>query len=215
MAPSNHSSTSISAKAAAVLVLLLGLSLVSGTGARAADRYLVNNTIPAWDGSSYIYPFGNPGTQTYGQTITVPRYKPVLRSVDFVIKVDPAVRFRGYLYAWDAAAMRATGPRLWSSGVRQTSVYDFERVRLGIGQKLRPGTQYVVFLSTAGLSQPPGTRQEGQFAQPQNQDLYGGGAFVFFNNATPAQWTSETWDGGDGAFLGPGGDLAFRSVHVE
>jgi hypothetical protein len=190
------------------------IMLVSTTPAQGSV-VLTINTIRAWDGSSYVHAFGTPETATYGQTITAPSNTPRLRSFRFVVRLDATVKFRGYVYQWDPLAQRAKGVARWSSLTGQTSGYTWQTVTFDTGGLiLAAGKQYVLFLSVSGLKQNAAP-DEGQFAQPQDRDLYHQGAFVYFNNSSIAQWTTQTWDGGNGDFLGVGGDLAFKVVLTD
>jgi hypothetical protein len=200
------------ARFVAVLASLLGILLVSPAVAHAAVQTLIINTIPAWNGSAYVQPFGEPATATYGQTITPTSDTFRLQSFTFVVKLDADVKFRGYVYQWDPVAQRATGVARWSSLTRHTTGYTWQRVTLNTGGlRLALGKKYVVFLSVSGLRQEP-AEHAGLFAQPQNRDLYRAGAFVFTNNSSVSDWTTRPWDGGTGDYLGVGGDLAFKAV---
>jgi hypothetical protein len=198
-------------RAAAALSSLL---LVIAVAAPAEATTRVVNTIPAWNGSAYVYPFGEPETATYGQVITARSdTHRFLKSFRFIVNLPPSVKFRGYVYEWDAQAQRATGVARWSGLTRHTSAETWQPVTVNTGRlRLIPGHKYVLFLSVTGIPQQPRT---GIFAQPQEQNLYAGGAFVFFNNSDVSDWTTQPWDGGAGDFLGPGGDLAFRVVFSD
>jgi hypothetical protein len=199
------------ARMAAVLSSFL-LVIAMTAPAEAATR--TTNTIPAWDGSTDVRPFGQPETETYGQVITGRsdsfRY---LKSFRFMVQLPPSIKFRGYVFEWDAVAQRATGVARWSGLTRHTSALTWQPVTLDVGRlRLLPGRQYVVFLSVSGIQQ---LDQSGSFAQPQNQDLYPGGFFVYFNNSSVSQWTTQRWDGGAGNALGEGVDLAFRVIFSD
>jgi hypothetical protein len=202
--------TRLAARCSAVLSSFL-LVIAVAAQAEAATRTI--NTIPAWDGSSYVFPFGQPQTATYGQVITARSGTNRLDSFRFIVNLDPSIKFRGYVYEWDASAQRAKGIARWSGTTRHTSAATWQPVTLQTGGlRLVPGRQYVVFLS---VSEIPQADQTGIFAQPQEQDLYRGVAFVYFNNSDASEWTTQPWDGGAGDYLGPGGDLAFRVIFSD
>jgi hypothetical protein len=193
--------------------LLISLVLVTALASPAQAATRTINTIPAWDGESYVWPFGQPETATYGQIITARSDTPRLVSFRFIVKLPPSITFRGYVYEWDAVAQRAKGVARWSGTTRHTTAEKWQPVTLQTGGlRLVPGRKYVVFLSVSEL---PQADAYGIFAQPQNRNLYNGGAFVYFNNSDAAQWTTEAWDGGSGDFLAPGGDLAFRVIYSD
>jgi hypothetical protein len=109
----------------------LAVMLVYSAPAHAAGETI--NTIPAWDGSSYIFAFGVGQTATYGQTIT-PRADGLrLQSFTFVVKLSRIVKFRGYVYRWDPLAQRAKGVARWSSVPRHTTGYTWQRITLDTG----------------------------------------------------------------------------------
>jgi hypothetical protein len=190
-----------------------GLSASLATPPATASGSTVVDTRPAWDGESNIFSFGQPNhTPTYGQTITAPAHRTHLSRFHFIVRIQPQVRFRGYVYAWDEAQDRATGDPVWKGVVRRTFGYRWKRLTLTPNVRLQPLQKYVVFLTTTGVRQAGAQTDSGFFAQVQFQDLYPGGAFVFVNNARKSDWTADGWDGGFEDALGEGGDLAFRAV---
>jgi len=155
---------------------------------------------------SSVYPFGQDGTNSYGQTFTVPTMDARLDSFSFWMGGSSTVSFRAYVYAWDATAMHATGEALFTSAVMGAPTGPgFGRVDVATGGiALTPGGTFVAFLSATGV---PGSGSVSW--QTAGGNLYEGGAFVFFNNYTTAQWTTQAWDGGSGSWLSPGGDTRF------
>ncbi|HEX3157618.1 MAG TPA: PEP-CTERM sorting domain-containing protein [Gemmatimonadaceae bacterium] len=162
-------------------------------------------TIGSGNGSS-IGTFGHGATATYGQTFTVPAVDARLDNFSFWLEQGPAINFRAYVFAWNPTLQRATGSALFMSDVMSGPAgagYSEVAVSTG-GIDLTPGGIFVAFLSTTGETGSGTTRWSSTGA-----DGYAGGAFVYFNNGTAAQWTTQSWDGGSGNFQAPGGDLQF------
>ena len=151
-------------------------------------------------GGSAISPFGHGGnTATYGQTFTVPAVDARLDTFSFWLGQGPTINFRAYVFAWSPTLQHATGSALFMSDVMSGPAgAGFSEVAVstgGIG--LTPGGIFVAFLSTTGEMGSGGTN----WSVSNGGDGYTGGALVYFNNATSAQWTTESWDGAD-AFQG-------------
>jgi hypothetical protein len=150
------------------------------------------NTIPLWNGSSFISAFGVTNTATYGQTITVPANAGNLLSFSFEIGFCTApVTFRGHVYLWNGTM--ATGASLFNSApqtIPSDNVYHL--VTFSPGIPLPPG-QYILFASTSedqGAAPPSGCR----WGALTNDNGDPGGQFKFLNNGPdPTQWTSVTW----------------------
>ncbi len=168
----------------------------------------IDTTFPAWDTSSSVSTFGRPNSATYGQTVTVPVVD--LTLVEMQMAFDGlnqvAVSFRPYLYDWDGT--KATGPALWTGPLETadtTAGYQtFTWVPNVTGVA---GDTWVFFVSTSADSGPDAG---GKWAQPQNQNLYAGGAFVFINNGSdPSGWTTDPWTQN---FLGSGADMTFSAT---
>lgn len=152
-------------------------------------------------GGTSVSPFGHDGnTATYGQTFTVPAVDTRLDSFSFWLEQGPAINFRAYVFAWSPTLQHATGSALFMSDVMSGPAgagYSEVAVSTG-GIDLTPGGIFVAFLSTTGETGSGGTRWS---MSPFLGNGYAGGAFVYFNNDTGAQWTTESWDGAD-VFLG-------------
>lgn len=154
------------------------LALSVPAGAQTID------TIPQWNGTSFISSWGITNTATYGQTFTPNGVQTTLNG--FTVKVGYGTAdapYQAYVYAWDGGNSRLTGGALFTSapGVA-TQGAGFTSYSFNTGPvALTPGQQYVVFLSTSGL----------QAAQPNSAFRWGaltndaaipGGRFVFQNN---------------------------------
>jgi hypothetical protein len=151
------------------------------------------NTIPRWDGTSFISAFGVPNTATYGQTVTVVAGATPLKSFSFEIgHCGASVTLRGSVYAWDGS--KATGPSLYESPARTITTGDaFQLVTFNVGDlSLVPGT-YVLMASTS-QDQTGAPSSACRWGSLQSNTLYAGGQFVFINNGPdPAAWTTVTW----------------------
>lgn len=158
----------------------------------AASAQAQINTIPGWNGSSFISSFGVTDTATYGETVTVAAGATALNSFSFEIGSCGAnVTLRASVYAWDGT--KATGSSLYQSApmtVTNSSSYQLVTFNVG-GITLTPGT-YVLFASTSQdqTGAPSSACRWGSVANT----AYAGGQFVFLNNGpNPAQWTSSAW----------------------
>lgn len=154
-------------------------------------------------GGSSIFSWGKPDTQTYGQTVTAPNTS--LDSFTFWLEGGSSLNFQAYVYEWDQANLRATGPALFASAVMAApGGTGFQPVMINTGGvAVGAGSMYVAFLSTSGLA------GSGQIAwESTGGDGYAGGAFVFINNGEdPSLWTTGTWLTD---WQGPGSDLRFE-----
>jgi hypothetical protein len=202
--------------AAATALLIMGFAL-GGPASGAESTVTSFGTYRFWDKGTGMGTFdAGSGAQTLGQTITAP-VDGALSKFVFWVKSDPAVKFRGYVYQWDPVAQRATGPVLWSGGVRHTKdSVSFEKV-VFVPQSVpvASGTSYVVFMSTLGIPQHGSGGIVGQENREGQCNFYDDGVAVLDDGATsPSEWSSTKWDYGDGICAGanfqPGGDLVFR-----
>ena len=196
-------------------VVISSCLLLAGLGGPAHASTI--DTTGAWDGASFIFPFGEPNTATYGQTFTVVGPDTVLNNFSFFVDDNEnpdRVDFAGYVMAWDGA--KATGPILYQSGMMSTTnnggAGGFEQITINTGNlALTAATQYVAFLSASDYF-------DGQFGDSIwgfiNSYVYAGGSFEFHNNGDNfGLLTSQNWDSfidGDLAFFAnfsaPGGD---------
>ena len=152
------------------------------------------NTIPLWDGTTFISSFGVVNTATYGQTITMPAGGGTVTG--FTVEIGNCganVTLRGEVYAWDSGNSRATGAALYeSSPVLVTNNSAFQAVTMNTGTLNLAGGNYVLFVSTS-RDQTGAPSSACRFGSVPNT-LYPGGQFVFINNtADTTQWTGGTW----------------------
>lgn len=166
------------------------LALVSNATAENID------TTPFWNGSSFISTWGTPNTATYGQTITPTATQTRLSGFTFYLSQSggTAPQYQAFVYQWDAANQRITGPAIYTSGVLMApsgSAYTPVIINTG-GVALSAGQQYVLFLTTSTVGgQPSGSYRYGALT---NNTAYAGGQFVFFNNGSNfAQLSSSGW----------------------
>ena len=152
----------------------------------AATRQALT-TLDTTPGNATSGPFGQPTTQTFGQTITAPLTDTVLNSFSIVMASVPAtVVFRGEVYAWNGT--RVTGAALYESGPTSTAAALPETVTFNTGGiTLTPGAQYVLFATAA---KDVGVGQGAWSTRSDNP--YAGGTFVTTDSA-PAQWSTIDW----------------------
>ena len=169
----------------------------------AASAQLSINTIPGWDGTSFISSFGVTNTATYGENITVPGGSSALNSFSFEIgHCNASVTFRGSVYAWDGN--KATGPSLYESAPMTIAAGPtFQLVTFNTGGLSLPAGNYVLFASTS-QDQTSAPTSACQWGAVNNNTAYAGGQFVYINNGpNVGQWTTNTWSA-------IAEDLAFR-----
>jgi hypothetical protein len=159
------------------------------------------NTVPQWDGSSFISTFGVPNTQTYGQTITVPVGETSLTGFRFLINVTAGgpLDAQAFVSAWDTVNNRLTGPLLYSSPPVSLSGAAFNAYTFNIpgGAPVTPGGVYVIFMSLSNGSQVAGQSRWGALTI---NTAVPGGQFVFqnngnnFGNLSTVSWSSISED---------------------
>jgi hypothetical protein len=164
------------------------------------------NTIPLWNGSTFVSMFGsgtagsNSGTSTYGHSIMIGAGATPLNSYSFEMKCTGNPTIRGEVYAWDGN--KATGAALFEGPSQLvTGGGGFQLVTINVGGLTLPEGRYVLFvttskdMTTAGPSCTFGILPDGT-AIPN-------GTFVWQNDFNPAQWTTVSWSS-------MGQDLAMR-----
>lgn len=180
------------------------MALAMATNAQAA----VVTTLPSWDGTSGITPFGEFNTATYGQTFKTPADN-VLNSFTFHLNdgfggTSTPNRFRAYVAPWDGTK---AGSILFSSGNLSTSnnggTDGFESITVNTGGiTLTTGSTYVAFFSASDVFDS--VQDLSSWGWMSNDNTYADGRFVFINNGADLPAVSVTaWDN----FIA--GDLAF------
>lgn len=191
---------------------LWGAALVALSAPASAQNI---DTYPSWDGSHDFRHWGyGPSSPTFGQTITAPA-ESRLSGFTFSLKLnffDPS-RFQAAVYQWDSATSRATGPALFTSAVMtspNTSSFTPVAINTG-GIVLTPGQQYVLFLTTAGVTQTGASSYTGFAATMGNP--YAGGAAVWQMSTGVADLTGAGWNvnAHDFAFLALFGPASLTS----
>lgn len=146
--------------------------------------------------------FASSGTQTYGQTFTVPAVDNQLTSFALTLSTTTGtVNFNFGIMAWDSANSRVTGSVLFSQGFSNTGV---NTLTIAPNLSLTSGNQYVAFISTLGVANPVtnSSRLNSSTGNP-----YSGGGFVYINDAGPfSNLSIVPWSAG---FTD---DVAFRAV---
>jgi hypothetical protein len=180
----------------------LGFAFAAVAQARTLDTETVD-TITGWSGST-IGNFGYPDTATYGQTITIPGGRHVLKTFSFLMLVPSTNVFRGEVYAWDGS--EATGKALWQSQPTRTNGSSAQVVTFHPGVRVMPGSMYIIFASVSkNYQDSSSTTSTGYWGAAATS--YGGGQFFFQNNGgNPSTWTSTPWD------TCCVDDIAFRAV---
>ena len=174
-----------------------------------APALLAAQTTLSTGGGSSVGSFGPSGTSTYGQTFLAPTNGDTqLDAFSFWLGASSTMTMRGYVFAWDDALDRATGPALFTgSTFAGPGGAGFHRVDVSTGGiNLVGGTRYVALLSTAGLAGSGSTTWERSAAG----NSYADGAFVFYNTNSVAALNTQTWDGGSGNHIVTGGDIRFE-----
>ena len=187
----------------AALVTVLVTVMVTASAARAATI----DTTPTWNRTDASPGFGVPNTATYGQLITLDEPQTL---ADFTVYVRGTAGadlvVRPYVYAWDAAASRATGDPLFAGAATAiTATADFVPYQTPTpGTALTPG-EYVLLLTASNPPDYQASTGRAAFGVTRG-DAYDGGDFVYLNSGPtmpavpPAPWTYI-----------PSADLAFRA----
>ena len=188
--------------------------LPASPGPAAVNSSSEVNTLPSWNGTSFVSSWGAPNTATYGETITPTATQTRLGSFTFELAQTggTAQQYQAFVYQWDPTNQHIVGSALYTSGVLTApSGAAFSPVTINTGSvALTPGQQYVLFLTTSTISsQANGSYKwgavtnitaarplvrEGQFLLFSNSTSLNGGQFVFFNNGTNfGQLSTGSW----------------------
>lgn len=169
------------------------------------------DTLPNWNGSSFVGLFGETDTATFGQSITTDALGGLLKSFSFYLG-PLQLDLRAYVAEWDG--IKAVGTPLYTSQTFSIgeSFTGFKEVKVDTGGvALKADTQYVLFFSTSGLQK--GVYNTNNWAA-LTTNAYSGGEFVLHNSGDdlPSLFTDPGWDCGDGCgFTGNGADLVFKA----
>lgn len=158
------------------------------------------DTTAAWDGSSYLQPFGFPHTSTYGQVVKAAGSQ--LDAFSFLVNLPDALTFKAYVYAWDGA--KATGSALYTSAVTSDNGAGYNTVSFNTGgTALNSGQDYVLFFSISELYAANAQASYGNFATVAANTYTDGDMYWFNNEDRFADLTSQSWEkwiAGDFAF---------------
>lgn len=146
-------------------------------------------------GGSQVGGWGVGGIQTVGQTFTALNTR--LDAFSFWLRSEagPPITFIAYVFKWDDATFRVTGPALFQSPLLTSPAASplpgFLQYAFTTPTTLTTGDRYVAFLSRVGVT--------GLFASVESSatDVYAGGTFVY-TNVPPmvAAWSTYTGAGG-------------------
>ena len=196
-------------------LLMAGVSLATTAFGSSAMAQNID-TVPSWNGTSFISNWGVTNTATYGQTITATNLNSKLNSFTFELAQESGTppNYQAFVYQWDPVNRRIVGPALFTSvaSVAPTTpnpnTYAPVTFNTG-GIQLTAGQQYVLFFTTS--SQTNGAGGQYRYGALTNNTTYPGGQFVFQNNGstnTPADFaalSTVTW-----SFINE--DLAFTAT---
>ncbi|MBD2179001.1 hypothetical protein H6F42_18930 [Pseudanabaena sp. FACHB-1998] len=190
-----------------------GAACLTLGGVSASHAASIIDTNPSWNGSSFIFPFGEPNTATYGQTFTVTGSENILESFSFKVQTTSATpsKFAAYVAGWDGS--KATSILYQSSLQTNSNNSAFNDFTFNTGGlALTSAQQYVAFISASNFFDGQPDRSVLGFI---NSDVYSGGQFVFLNNGsnfsalTQTNWSrSEQFSRSSDVF----GDLAFKAT---
>jgi hypothetical protein len=197
---------------------VLGVVSALGLLARAAQPLqaaVILDDTAGWNHFNGIELFGNGNyvTPSFGQSFTAPAGVNALTSFTFWLDDElnaSPVHFAAYLVQWNGSA--GTGPLLYSSPVQITTDnhggHGMETFQFSFPPvNVLPGSQYMAFLSTLGVSQ--GLTGAAYTGNVGGDVLPGGRAYVNYILTTVADSVGSGW-----AFLQPSVDVAFRAEFV-
>ena len=205
---SNRSTWRVAAGTACALLAL---------GVGPARASFIDTTAP-WDHKTGAGPFGDSTTSkskhaasTYGQTFTVGPTDTALNNFSFWLhdsKKNGPLTVEAVVMQWNGH--QAVGPALWTSSPMTTSTKKgMQQLTFNTGGLgLKPGTQYVAFLTTSPFASDAGHSAKVGYTK---QDPYGQGGFVYINNGSDmSKLTTTNWHHAPN-----GRDLAFRANLVN
>jgi hypothetical protein len=195
--------------------MLLAVLLAAALDEDCAAQETIS-TLSYWNGSSYMWPFGQDGSATYGQTFVAPLANNFLNSMTFYLNDEgPPTTFGAYVMSWEV--QKAKGPILYESPQLNTTnnggAGGFETFTLNTGPlELTPGESYVAFFSVSEYFDVVLPYEFCRMGGLSDWNVgYADGRFVYLNNGgDPTAWTMNNWVT-DHAF---GVDLAFEMSFV-
>jgi hypothetical protein len=176
---------------------------------------LALDTYKRWDGSQNINAFGCVYTPTYGEIITVPASKSLLKKFTFTwqnYNNGGSMVVRAEVYAWDGK--EATGNSLYESAPRTISFKDnlFHKESFSPGISVTPGTRYVLFASIDKDYDKCKQNYALDWGSVDDVHPDSEGHFVYLNDGgDDGEWTTVPWSHWDD----PAIDLAFRAGFIR
>lgn len=171
-------------------------------------------------GNSVSFAWGNPaspslGDDTWGQVVAAPTGSVRLSDFTFTIAQTSSsgststasIPFRAFVYAWDSANNRATGPALFTSAPLATGTTFPLPITINTGNTVvTAGSQYVLAISSSGLQAGAANTIYGLRFDSGNH--YSGGQLVRQSTGNnPAVLTTAAWTP-----LASGNDLQFTAT---
>lgn len=204
---------------------LTALALVGLVGLPQVAHAQNIDTVAPWNGSNQVSPWGAGAemTSTYGQSITAPGGISRLDTFSFRVAGNGAAlintNYVAHVYGWNSTTRLITSSALWSSGTLSTGTINngvFTALSFSPGITITPGTEYMLFLTTAGVSQA-GNSGAGRWGFSGTTigglDNYSGGGFFFNNTSSFASLSSTPWSSPQTFGFGvAGADLAFTAT---
>jgi hypothetical protein len=204
-------------------LLLATLSLALALEGQVMAGTTIFDTTPSWDGSTFVSPFGNPNTSTYGETFIAPTDN-VLQSYTFFMESSPGTvaSMKGYVFAWSGSLFGgngpqgAVGPALYASptSIVLTADGNFDAVTVTTGgTALTAGSNYVMLLTISNPSDFAATTGTFNWGLISSNGLPndGGGGFNFYNNGNNiGALNTSPWDD-----FGNFGDAAFTATFTS
>ncbi len=168
------------------------------TALHTAQAATIDNTA-AWDTSSYLAPFGQPHTATYGQVVKASGN--ILNSFSFIVDLPDTLKFKAYVFRWDGT--KATGSSLFTSADLFDNGSGFNTVMINTGNTaVNLNDSYMLFFSTSAVY-GDNSNQTGVFASVSSNSYLDGDFYWLNNTSDTSAWTGQTWEkwvNGDFAF---------------
>lgn len=186
----------------AVIAVASAVALVATIPATAASAGVSAtkwDTYSAWDGTTYVQPFGNPDTATYGQWFTAPDGAKKIKKWSFYMGANGetgALVFTGGLYTWDGTK---AGEKVWESKAKTLDLTQgdatIHKVTLKPKRKgkITPGAAYVIFLSVSKTYEESTPLVLARWAADSGNPLPNGDVVYLNSGGDESQWTSVPW----------------------
>jgi hypothetical protein len=196
----------------------LGIGLLTLTP-HAAQAQVIS-TMGSWTGGG-VTKWGPPGSganPTFGQSFTAPTGYSQLDNFTFQLGQNSAsnINYIAHVYAWNPTTQLITGSSLWNNGVQNlaiSAVSVFTPVTYTPNITVTPGSTYMMFFTTAGVTQPSGAsslsgNSWGYISAP---GAYSGGSFFVSATSSFASLSTTGWQSTGAGGASNGSDLAFTA----